>query len=86
MDRKNVRPGSGGEAGDDGRCMVDMVYFGDQLILTQAQRFTALPSKCAWASLTPHQAGYATWNSTHRMREDWATHPTKPSQDCWILP
>lgn len=31
MDRKNVRPGSGGEAGDDGRCMVDMVYFGDQL-------------------------------------------------------
>lgn len=26
-----IRPGSGDEAGDDGRCMVDIVYFGDQL-------------------------------------------------------
>lgn len=32
----------------------------------------------AWASLTPHQAGYTSWKGTHRMREDWPASPTKP--------
>lgn len=47
--------------------------------LTQTQKCTALPSKCAWASLTPQQAGYATiLKGTHRMHEDWTANPTKP--------